>query len=214
MNPFDVPANELIEAVADDLKNNLRVEQPNFAPFVKTAPSKERVPMQRDWYYKRLASMLYRLLKEGTLGVGALRTYYGSKKNRGRRKHKFMRAGGKIIRHGLQQLETLGFVKKVQKGRILTPKGQQYLSKIASKTKKNWEEKIKVALQQKELGAKKAIEEKSTQKKDAQKQEKGKEQKQPLSEKKQKSTDVISELKEKLAKAPTENKYAEGKVSE
>lgn len=214
MDPFEVPASELINAVADDLKNNLKVEQPKFALFVKTACSKDRVPMQSDWYYKRLASMLYRLLKEGTLGVGALRTYYGDKKNRGRRKHKFRRAGGKIIRYGLQQLEALGFVKKVQKGRALTPKGQQYLSKIATKAKKDWEEKIKESIQKKELSLKIMAEEKTAQKKESQKQDKGKEQKQPISEKKQKSAEVVSELKEKLARAPAESKPAGNKVSQ
>ncbi|MEM4662463.1 MAG: 30S ribosomal protein S19e [Candidatus Diapherotrites archaeon] len=184
MNPFDVPANELINTIAEDLKTNLKVEQPAFASFVKTAPSRERVPQQKDWYYTRLASILYRLLKEGTLGTGALRTYYGGRKNRGRRKHKFRRAGGKIIRYALQQLESLGLVKKVQKGRTLTPKGHSYLSRMALKTKKRLEEK-----QSAKKDDKSALEKAQAVKSSEDKSE----------EKSKKKAEIVSELKEKLA---------------
>lgn len=132
MSVFDVPTSELISSIAEDLEKRFKVKQPEFTLFVKTAQSRERAPQQKNWYYLRLGSLLYRVFKEGPLGVNSLRTYYGSKKNRGRKKPKFRKAGGKIIRYGLQQLEELGFIKKEKEGRVITPKGQSYLTKKAN----------------------------------------------------------------------------------
>lgn len=136
MSAFDVPTAELIGSIAEDLEKRFKVKQPEFTLFVKTAQSRERAPQQKNWYYLRLGSLLYRVFKEGPLGVNSLRTYYGGKKNRGRKKHKFRKASGKIIRHGLQQLEELGFIKKEKKGRVITPRGQSYLTKKANELKK------------------------------------------------------------------------------
>ena len=136
MSVFDVPPAELISSIAEDLEKKFKVKQPEFTLFVKTGQNRERAPQQRNWYYLRLGSLLYRVFKEGPVGVGSLRTYYGGKKNRGRKRHKFRKASGKIIRHGLQQLEELGFIKKEKSGRVITPKGQSYLTKKANELKK------------------------------------------------------------------------------
>ena len=68
-----------------------------------------------------------------------MRTRYGSKKNRGQKPEKFVRAGGKIIRTILQQLEKAELVKKAEiknkKGRTLTPKGKSFLDKISQNAK-------------------------------------------------------------------------------
>ena len=77
MSVFDVPAGDLIEAIAKDMEKKFKIEQPEFALFVKTGCSRERAPQQKNWYYMRLASLLYRVFKEGPVGVGSLRTYYG-----------------------------------------------------------------------------------------------------------------------------------------
>jgi len=196
MDPFEVPADELIKAIAVDLKEKFKVEQPAFAMFVKTGCSRDRVPQQPDWYYTRLASLLYRVFKEGRVGVGSLRTYYGGRKNRGRRKHKFRRAGGKIIRFGLQQLEQLGFIQKSSKGRIIAKKGQSYLSKKAAEVKKRLEaeEKLKAQLEAKESAEApkepQAKRQAVSEKKEPEAREKG--------TKEKKSAEVIAELKKKL----------------
>jgi len=47
------------------------------------------------------------------------------------------RAGGKIVRTCLQQLEKAGLVKNVKgKGRVVTPKGQSLLEKTATELSK------------------------------------------------------------------------------
>ena len=67
----------------------------------------------------------------GPIGVQRLRTAYGGRKNRGFKPEKFRRAGGKVIRTILKDLDQLGFTEKVSGGRKVTAKGQSYLDKIA-----------------------------------------------------------------------------------
>ena len=51
---FDVPADLLIEKVADELKNNDKINSPAWSNFVKTGVHKERKPENRS--VKRLVS--------------------------------------------------------------------------------------------------------------------------------------------------------------
>ncbi|MCX6802410.1 MAG: 30S ribosomal protein S19e [Candidatus Diapherotrites archaeon] len=135
MGVFDVPASDLIEEIAVDLREKFKIEKPAFADYVKTGVCKERAPQRQDWYYVRIASILYRIFKEGPLGVGSLRTYYGGRQARGVRPHKFEKASGKIIRKGIQDLEKAGLLKKAPKGRTISPKGQSYLIKKSKEVK-------------------------------------------------------------------------------
>jgi len=130
----DVNPHTLIDMVAKDLKENKGVKMPEFAAFVKTGSHRERSPDNVDWWFVRMASILRKVYISGNVDVNALRNYYGGRKNRGVRPEIFRKAGGKIIRVCLQNLEKLGFVKisDNKKGRIITPQGQKYLDKHAS----------------------------------------------------------------------------------
>lgn len=132
-NTYDIGATELINKASEKLKE--MIKPPVWANFVKTGPAKERLPSQRDWYYKRAASILRTVYTRGPIGVEKLKIKYGSKKNRGHRPEKFYPASGAIIRHALQQLEKAGLIiyKKdgIHKGRIVTPKGKSFLDKLA-----------------------------------------------------------------------------------
>jgi len=130
---YDVPAGELIKEVAKDLK--LRVKAPEWTRFVKTGSHVERAPLSPDWFYVRNASILYRIYREGPLGTGTLRTYYGGRKNRGRAPERKRKSGGKIIRVCLQTLEKDGLIKKDKKGRAITGKGAKYLNAKAKEVK-------------------------------------------------------------------------------
>lgn len=130
MGVFDVNAAKLIDEVAGELKKN-GFKQPGFTVFAKTGMHRERAPQRQDWWFVRMASILYRLHKEGALGTGSLRTYYGGRKNRGTQRHHFYKAGGKIIRTCLQELEKNGLVKKAVSGRQITGKGQKLLNEKA-----------------------------------------------------------------------------------
>jgi small subunit ribosomal protein S19e len=132
----DVNASELIKKTASSLKNEEEIKEPDWAKFVKTGASKERPPVERDWWFTRSASVLRKVYVLGPIGVSKLRKKYGGKKNRGHKPGKFYKGGGNILRKVLQQLEKAELIKYaekgVHKGRIITPKGKKFLDKIAT----------------------------------------------------------------------------------
>ena len=130
---FDVPAEVLIDTVAEEFKNNDKINPPEWADFVKTGVHKERKPENPDWWFVRAASIFRRVYMDGPVGVMSLRTYYGGKKDRGVRPDVFKKGSGAIIRGALHQLEDAGFVEKVEGGRVVTPAGRSYLDKISGK---------------------------------------------------------------------------------
>lgn len=125
--------------LAEALKKIPEFKTPEWVGFVKSSPSKERPIDEPDFWYKRAASVLRQIYRNKTIGVNRLRTRYGSKKNRGMKPERFMKAGGKIIRVILQQSDTAGFTEIVKKikgvrekkpGRQLTEKGRKFLEAI------------------------------------------------------------------------------------
>lgn len=124
---------KFIPALAEALKNVAEFEVPEWAHYVKTGVSRERPPAMDDFWYTRAASILRQLYIKGVVGVGKLRTKYGSRKDRGGRPDKFFKSGGKIIRVILQQAEAAGLAEKVtrmQHGRRLTAAGRDFLDAI------------------------------------------------------------------------------------
>lgn len=144
---FDVPQTELVERAAEKLKTNANIKAPAWAAFSKTSVSKERPPMRQDWWNVRAAAVLLKICKLGPIGVSKLRTYYGSKKNRGVKPEHFYKGSGNIIRKVLQQLDACGYTKKaesgVHKGRIITKEGKMFLESVAQDVKANPREKKK-----------------------------------------------------------------------
>lgn len=131
---------KFIPALAEALKGIGEFEVPEWATFVKSGVSRERPPVSDDFWYTRAASILRQLYIHGVVGVGKLRTRYGSRKDRGGRRSKFKKSGGKIIRVILQQAEVAGLVEKVlrvQHGRRLTAKGRELLDSIEVEVKEN-----------------------------------------------------------------------------
>jgi len=130
---MSVSKQTLIEELAKQLKGSLR--KPEWADFVKTGTSREKPPVDSDWWYFRAASILYKVEKLGPVGVSKLRTKYGGRKNRGVAPDRTVKASGKIIRVLLQQLEKEGLLKQEakgqHKGRVLTPKAKSLIVKLA-----------------------------------------------------------------------------------
>ena len=129
---FDVPADLLIKKVAEEFKNNDKINSPAWSNFVKTGVHKERKPENADWWYIRTASIIRRVYMDGPVGVMSLRTFYGGKKDRGVRPEVFRKGSGSIVRTALQQLEDAGFVEKVEGGRVVSPAGRSFLDKISA----------------------------------------------------------------------------------
>lgn len=132
---FSVPADKLIFTAAEKLKQKLK--QPEWAQYAKTGTHTERPPVQEDWWWTRAASLLRKVYTDGPVGVNRLRVWYGGSKQRGSSPNRVMKAGGKIIRLLLQDLEKIGYMKKVKEGRIITPEGQKFLDSIAFEVSKS-----------------------------------------------------------------------------
>ncbi|MFH1786663.1 MAG: 30S ribosomal protein S19e [archaeon] len=137
---YDVDGTLLIKKVSEELKKEDKIKPPAWAPFVKTASFKDRPPDQPDWWYIRTASVLRRLYASGPLGVRNLKKEYGGRKNCGSAPEKHGVASGNILRKILQQLESAGYAKKLERnrqviGRIITPKGTKLLDSAAHQIK-------------------------------------------------------------------------------
>ncbi|MEM5843244.1 MAG: 30S ribosomal protein S19e [Candidatus Aenigmatarchaeota archaeon] len=132
VNVYDVDPQKFVERLKEELKKIDIIKPPKWVLFAKSSSANERPPEQEDFWYIRAASILRRLYIDGEIGVRRLRTYYGKRKQHKRKREKFRKAGGKIIRAILQQLENAGFVEKIEKrGRKLTNKGISFLDRIA-----------------------------------------------------------------------------------
>jgi small subunit ribosomal protein S19e len=133
---YDVNPSELIKKTSDKLKAIDSIKAPEWAQFVKTGASKERPPVEKDWWQTRAASVLRKVYVLGPIGVNKLRKKYGGKKNRGHKPDRFYKGSGNILRKVLQQLEKAELIKYVEKGvhkgRSVTPKGKKLLDSIAS----------------------------------------------------------------------------------
>ncbi len=132
---YDVNPNKLIGKSADELKKVKEIEPAKWISFVKTGVCKERPPSEKDFWYKRSASILRKIYVYGPIGVSKLRVKYGGKKNRGVKPERFRLAGGNIIRKILQQLEKAELIRQteigVHKGKVITPKGKKFLDGVA-----------------------------------------------------------------------------------
>jgi len=133
MPVFDLPAQEYNLKLAEALKNIPEFKEPEWVRFVKSGANKERPIEDENFWHKRAASILRQIYKNEIVGVNRFRTRYGSRKNRGVKPERFVKAGGKIIRTILQQADKTGFTELApgkKKGRKLTKKGKEFLDGI------------------------------------------------------------------------------------
>jgi small subunit ribosomal protein S19e len=133
---YDVPAEDLIEAVAAQLTEDDAIEEPDWATYTKTGVGRELPPEQEDFWFVRAASLLRKVAVDGPVGVGSLATAYGSSKQGSTRYRvrppQSSDASRNIIRTALQQLEDAGYVEQSQSnGRRITAEGQRLLDATA-----------------------------------------------------------------------------------
>ena len=132
---YDVPADDLIEAVAAEIEGEL--EEPEWLGFTKTGAGRELPPEQEEFWSRRAASLLRKVADDGPVGVQRLRGAYGNAENgstryRVRPKHK-RDGSGNIVRTALQQLEEAGYVETSEKrGRSVTGAGRALLDDTAA----------------------------------------------------------------------------------
>jgi len=140
----NVPADKLIKALAEHLKDNVKeVAPPAWASYSKTGIHVERIPTQPDFWYLRSASLMRRLYTDGPVGIERLRTVYGGRAKKGMINEHFYKSASGNIRKVLQQLEAAGLVAKVgNRGRILTNKGISIVDRTAYKILKDLQKDI------------------------------------------------------------------------
>lgn len=134
---YDVPAEDLIEALAETLAEEEAVEEPEWLAFTKSGANRELPPEQDDFWIRRTASLLRKVAIDGPVGVGALQTEYGGSKqgsNRYKVRPKHSADGsGNVIRTALQQLETAGYIETGEGvGRSVSADGQALLDETAA----------------------------------------------------------------------------------
>ena len=136
---YEMNSQEYNLKLAEALKQVPEFKEPEWVTFVKSSPSKERPIEDPDFWYKRSASILKQIYRKRVVGVNRLRTKYGSKKNRGFKPERFIKAGGKIIRTILQQADKAGFTESLKElrgtkekrmGRKLTEKGKKFMENL------------------------------------------------------------------------------------
>ncbi len=127
---YDVTPNKLVAKVAAKLEG-MGIAAPAWVGTVKSGSHCERLPQQKNFWYIRLAAILRNAYVNGTIGVSSLRTHFGGKKIRGVRPEKKRRAGGAIIRKGIQALEKAGLLIKRKKGREITAAGKKLMDAAA-----------------------------------------------------------------------------------
>ena len=131
---YDVPAEDLIEAVAEDIADEL--DEPEWVAYAKTGTGRELPPEQEDFWARRAASLLRKVADEGPIGVERLRTAYGSSTSGSTRyrvrPESKTDGSGNVIRTALQQLEDAGYVQTREgRGRTVTGEGRALLDDTA-----------------------------------------------------------------------------------
>ena len=54
---YDVPPGLLIERLKDRLQAEGKIKPPEWAPFARSGVNTEKAPVQKDWWYRRVAAV-------------------------------------------------------------------------------------------------------------------------------------------------------------
>lgn len=128
---YDVPADKLIEELAQHLKRVPEIEPPTWASFVKTGSHADRPPQRQDWWYVRAASIMRKVYMRGPVGIEKLESAYGGSKQLAYFPKHHRDAGSSSIRNLLKGLEKAELVSRQPAGRVLTPKGVALMDKVS-----------------------------------------------------------------------------------
>ena len=98
---YDIPADLLIPALATRLEADEKINQPEWAEFVKTGAHKERPPVQSNSWFLRSAAILRKVGRLGPVGVNHLSQAFGGPKNRGSAPNRATAGSRHVIRLSL-----------------------------------------------------------------------------------------------------------------
>ena len=129
---FDVPADNFISKLSEQLKKDKKINPPTWSKLVKTGTHAEKMPQNKDWWYTRCASLVRKVYLHGPIGISDLKSYYGGRKRIGYNLDHHKDAGGAIIRKALQQLESAGYIDKKSKGRMISNEGMKRVDRLST----------------------------------------------------------------------------------
>ena len=129
---YDVPADKLIDKLANKLKENTNITPPDWSEYVKTGVHREKAPIQPDWWYTRVAAVLRKVYINTPIGIEHLSAMFGGAVDHGAKRSHSRTGSRAIIRHSLQQLEAAGLIETVKgKGRAISSTGQKFIDNTA-----------------------------------------------------------------------------------
>lgn len=128
---YDVPTDLLIIELSNMLKEE-EIQFPKWVNFVKTSSHKQRPPNDPNWWYIRCASILRKIYLYGPISIDDLRRIYGGNRSIRYSISHHKDAGGSIIRNIVHNLEKLGYVKKTERGRIISGSGMKKLDRLSA----------------------------------------------------------------------------------
>ncbi len=129
---FDVPPGLLIEKLTAQLQAEGKIKPPEWAKFARTGVHTEKAPVQPDWWYRRIAAVLRKVYVYGPVGSARLAAEFGGRRDDGSAPYHPRRGSRSIAREAMQQLESLGYLSKLdKKGRTITPAGRKLLDRLA-----------------------------------------------------------------------------------
>ena len=98
MTVLDVDYNVFINALANKLKADGKLAQPDWTQFVKTGVTRQYSPNEQNWYYLKAAAILRRVYIQGPLGIKDFRKIFASEKQSCVGKSHHVLASGKLCR--------------------------------------------------------------------------------------------------------------------
>lgn len=144
----DIPADMLIEALAEHLTTIKSISAPEWASYVKTGTHRERPPEQDNWWAVRSAAILRKVAFKGPIGANHMAQEFGGPRDRGVKPNRAAAGSRNIARTILQQLTEAELVKSslnasgsVNSGKILTPEGHKLINAVAHSVRPLAEEK-------------------------------------------------------------------------
>ncbi len=129
---YDVPPGVLIERLKDILQKEGKVKAPEWATYARTGVHTEKAPVPRDWWYRRVAAVLRKVYVHGPVGSSRLAAEFGGRRADGSAPAHPRKGSRSIAREAMQQLESLGYLSKLEKrGRTITAAGRKLLDNLS-----------------------------------------------------------------------------------
>src|SRR5436189_6262650 len=105
---YDVPQTLLIERLKDRLQKEGKIKPPEWAPFARTGVNTEKAPVQKDWWYRRVAAVLRKVYLHGPVGSTRLAAEFGGRRDDGSAPKHPRRGSRSSARAAMPQLEAMG----------------------------------------------------------------------------------------------------------